>query len=130
MSDLIRAHVGNGDFHPEDSSKIHWAKFNMMGKFIHLVKQYQLRSGSPEGGYFFEERPEFREILNVAVMDSEVSFVRSDVRGDNLYLRRCKYHGSPLRPTAMTTMNARTSRAPCRVITQSGQVGTLRLSVS
>jgi hypothetical protein len=101
-----------------------------MGKFIHLVKQYQLRSGSPEGGYFFEERPEFREILNVAVMDSEVSFVRSDVRGDNLYLRRCKYHGSPLRPTAMTTMNARTSRAPCRVITQSGQVGTLRLSVS
>ena len=52
----------------------------MMGKFIHLVKQYQLRSGSPEDGYFFEERPELREILNVAVMDSEVSFMRSDIQ--------------------------------------------------
>jgi hypothetical protein len=86
LSDLIRAHVGNDDFHPEDASKIHWAKFNMMGKFIHLVKQYQLRSGSTEGGYFFEERPEMRGILNVVVMDSEVSFVRSDIPGDNLYL--------------------------------------------
>jgi hypothetical protein len=48
----------------------------MMGKFIHLVKQYQLRSGSPEDGYIFEERPELREILNVPIMDSEVSFAR------------------------------------------------------
>lgn len=53
----------------------------MMGKFIHLVKQYQLRSGSSEGGYFFEERPEMRGILNVAVLDSEVSFVRSGIQG-------------------------------------------------
>ena len=76
LSDLIRAHVGNGDFHPEDPSKIHWAKFNMMGRFVHLVKQYQLRSGNPEDGYLFEERTELREILNVAIMDSEVSFTR------------------------------------------------------
>jgi hypothetical protein len=74
LSDLIRAHVGNGDFHPEDTSKIHWAKFNMMGKFVHLVKQYQLRSGNAEDGYLFEERPELRDILNVVIMDSEVSF--------------------------------------------------------
>jgi hypothetical protein len=74
LSDLIRAHVGNGDFHPEDPSKIHWAKFNMMGRFVHLVKQYQLRSGNEEDGYLFEERPELREILNVVIMDSEVSF--------------------------------------------------------
>jgi hypothetical protein len=73
--DLIRAHVGNGDFHPEDLSKIHWAKFNMMGKFVHLVKQYQLRCRNAEDGYSFEERPELRGILNVAIMDSEVSFV-------------------------------------------------------
>ena len=73
LSDLIRAHVGNGDFHPEDTSKIHWAKFNMMGKFVHLVKQYQLRSGNAEDGYLFEERPELRDILNVVIMDSEVS---------------------------------------------------------
>ena len=74
LSDLIRAHVGNGDFHPEDTSKIHWAKFNMMGKFVHLVKQYQLRSRNAEDGYLFEERPELRDILNVVIMDSEVSF--------------------------------------------------------
>jgi hypothetical protein len=73
LSDLIRAHVGNGDFHPEDPSKIHWAKFNMMGKFIHLVKQHQLRCRNAEDGYSFEERSELRGILNVAVMDSEVS---------------------------------------------------------
>ena len=76
LSDLIRAHEGNGDFHPNDPSKIHWAKFNMMGKFVHLVKQYQLRSGSAEDGYLFEERLELREILNVAIMDNEVSFAR------------------------------------------------------
>ncbi len=48
----------------------------MMGKFVHLVKQYQLRSGSAEDGYLFEERLELREILNVAIMDNEVSFAR------------------------------------------------------
>lgn len=46
----------------------------MMGRFVHLVKQYQLRSGNEEDGYLFEERPELREILNVVIMDSEVSF--------------------------------------------------------
>ena len=76
LSDLIRAHVGNGDFHPEDTSKIHWAKFNIMGKVILLVKEYQLRSGHAEDGYLFEERPELREILNVVIMDSEVRFAR------------------------------------------------------
>jgi hypothetical protein len=77
LSDLIRAHVGNGDFHPDDPSKIHWAKFNMMGRFVHLVKQYQLRSGNAEDGYWFEERPELREILYVPIMDNEVSSARA-----------------------------------------------------
>ena len=86
LSDLIRAHVGNGDFHPDDSSKVHWAKFNMMGKFIHLVKQYQLRSGSAEEGYSFEERPELRDILNVVIMDSEVSTVLPDIQDYSLSL--------------------------------------------
>jgi len=76
LSDLIRAHVGNGDFHPEDPSKIHWAKFNLMGKFIHLVKQYQLRCRNAEDGYSFEERPELRGILNIAIMDSEMQLSR------------------------------------------------------
>ena len=48
----------------------------MMGRFVHLVKQYQLRSGNAEDGYLFEERLELREILNVVIMDSEVSSAR------------------------------------------------------
>ena len=45
-----------------------------MGRFVHLVKQYQLRCGNTDNGYWFEERLELREILNVSIMDSEVSF--------------------------------------------------------
>ena len=81
LSDLIRAHVGNSDFHPEDTSKIHWAKFNMMGQFVLLVKQHQIRCRNAELGYTFEERPELRDILNVPVMDSEVSLVRVGYSG-------------------------------------------------
>jgi len=105
LSDLIRAHVGNGDFHSEDPSKIHWAKFNMMGKFIHLVKQYQLRSGSLEDGYMFEERLELREILNVSIMDSEMQISRispppdSDDYNERPYLPRTTSRDYPERPT-------------------------------
>ncbi|KAI9445281.1 ras GEF, partial [Lactarius indigo] len=76
LSDLIRAHVGNGDFHPEDPSKIHWAKFNMMGRFVHLVKKYQLRCHGVEDGYSFEERPELQGILNVTIMHNEMQMSR------------------------------------------------------
>jgi hypothetical protein len=55
-----------------------------MGRFIHLVKQYQLRCRSAEDGYSFEERPELRGILNVVIMDSEVSLCGSHVQDDNL----------------------------------------------
>ena len=48
----------------------------MMGRFVHLVKQYQLRSANAEDGYWLEERPELREILNVPIMDNEVSSAR------------------------------------------------------
>jgi hypothetical protein len=34
MSDLIGAHEGNQDSSPSDPTKIHWGKFNMMGRFI------------------------------------------------------------------------------------------------
>lgn len=41
LSDLIRAHEGNTDYHDDDPAKIHWAKFNMMAKFIDVVSQCQ-----------------------------------------------------------------------------------------
>ncbi|KAI9453994.1 ras GEF, partial [Russula earlei] len=112
LSDLIRAHVGNGDFHPEDPSKIHWAKYNMMGKFVLLVKNYQIRCRNPEDGYCysFEERPELREILNVPIMDSEMQQSRiapppdSDEYIDRPYLPRTQsrdYADRPSRDAAL-----------------------------
>jgi len=109
LSDLIKAHVGNRDFHPEEPTKVHWAKFNMMGKFIHLVMQYQLRSGSAEEGYSFEERPELREILNVPIMDSEMQLSRiaapdSDEYNDRQYIPRTmsrEYSDRPSRDAAL-----------------------------
>lgn len=41
LSDLIRAHEGNTDYHDDDPTKIHWAKFNMMAKFIDVIAQCQ-----------------------------------------------------------------------------------------
>lgn len=40
-SDLIRADVGNKDFHDDDPTKIHWEKFNMIGRFIDTITQCQ-----------------------------------------------------------------------------------------
>jgi hypothetical protein len=125
LSDLIRAHVGNGDFHPEDPSKIHWAKFNMMGKFVHLVKQYQLRCRNAEDDYSFEERPELRGVLNVAIMDSEVSLCVSNVQDDNPCPRRCNYRESHPLQKAMKTMIGGTSRVPCLVISRTDRTETL-----
>lgn len=73
MSDLIRAHEGNPDSHPTDPTKIHWAKFNMIGKFIHTTTQYQQQCRSSDD-YLFPERPEIRDLLmRECVMDPEVS---------------------------------------------------------
>ncbi|TFK77078.1 ras GEF [Pluteus cervinus] len=41
MSDLIKAHEGNDDFHADDQTKIHWGKFNMMGRFVNHTMQCQ-----------------------------------------------------------------------------------------
>jgi len=41
LSDLIRAHEGNSDYHDDDPNKIHWAKFNMMARFIDAITQCQ-----------------------------------------------------------------------------------------
>ncbi|KAI0094911.1 ras guanine nucleotide exchange factor domain-containing protein [Irpex rosettiformis] len=41
LSDLIRAHEGNSDFHDDDPTHIHWEKWNMMGRFIDGITQCQ-----------------------------------------------------------------------------------------
>lgn len=73
ISDLIRAHEGNPDNHPTDPTKIHWAKFNMIGKFIHTTTIYQTQCRTSED-YAFPERPNIRDLLmKECVMDPEVS---------------------------------------------------------
>ncbi|KAI0271372.1 ras guanine nucleotide exchange factor domain-containing protein [Gloeopeniophorella convolvens] len=76
LSDLIRAHVGNGDFHADDPTKIHWAKFNMMGRFVHLIKHYQTRCRDADDDHLVEDRPDIIAVLSVTVMDSEMQLSR------------------------------------------------------
>ncbi|KAH9937673.1 ras guanine nucleotide exchange factor domain-containing protein [Fomitopsis serialis] len=41
LSDLIRADEGNPDYQDDDPTKIHWAKFNMMARFVDVITQCQ-----------------------------------------------------------------------------------------
>ncbi|KAG5635097.1 hypothetical protein H0H81_012453 [Sphagnurus paluster] len=71
MSDLIRAHEGNGDFNSSDPTKIHWGKFNMMGRFISSTAQCQSRCRTVTD-YKFEPRPNIKELLERPVMNDQV----------------------------------------------------------
>jgi hypothetical protein len=73
MSDLIRANEGNGDFNDADPSKIHWGKFNMMGRFVDTTTQCQIQC-SNSNDYDFPERPAVAELfVKRPVMSPEVS---------------------------------------------------------
>lgn len=76
LSDLIRAHEGNPDFHDEDPNKIHWAKFNMMGRFIDAITQCQAGIRATQQ-YNFAVHKEVRDRLLLDdpryLMDEEVS---------------------------------------------------------
>ena len=75
MLDLIRAHEGNPDYSDVHPSKIHWAKFNMIGRFIAgtVQAQEQCRQ-SPE--YTFEERLTISNLwVTGSIMDVEVSLL-------------------------------------------------------
>ena len=71
-SDLRRAHEGNPDFKADDPSKIHWAKFNMIGKFVATTTQLQDQCRGPDG-YDFPENRIIGQLFDVPVMDYDVS---------------------------------------------------------
>lgn len=71
MSDLLRAHEGNPDTKPDDPSKIHWAKFNMIGKFIGNTSQYQAQCRDPNE-YNFTENKVVAGLLDIVTMDYDV----------------------------------------------------------
>ncbi|TFK30463.1 ras GEF [Coprinopsis marcescibilis] len=62
MSDLIRANEGNGDFNEADPTKIHWGKFNMMGRFVDTTTQCQVQCNN-SNDYAFIERPGIADLL-------------------------------------------------------------------
>ncbi|KAF9459923.1 ras guanine nucleotide exchange factor domain-containing protein [Collybia nuda] len=72
MSDLIRAHEGNEDLHPSDPTKIHWGKFNMMGRFITSTAQCQAQCRIATE-YNFIDRNAIKELfVKRPVMNNEM----------------------------------------------------------
>ncbi|KAK7058945.1 hypothetical protein VNI00_001569 [Paramarasmius palmivorus] len=77
MSDLIRAHEGNDDFNSSDPTKVHWGKFNMMGRFITSTTQCQAQCRATSD-YNYPERPHISALLESKyVMDVEMQKSRS-----------------------------------------------------
>ena len=73
ISDLIKAHEGNDDLNPAFPSKIHWGKFNMMGKFVTTTVQCQNQCRNSED-YNFPQRPLIAALLDKCpLMITEVS---------------------------------------------------------
>lgn len=62
MSDLIRAHEANDDAKSGDPNKIHWGKFNMIGRFITSTTQCQAQCRSTND-YDFPERGHISNLL-------------------------------------------------------------------
>jgi hypothetical protein len=62
MSDLIRAHEANDDFKSGDPTKIHWGKFNMIGRFVTSTTQCQAQCRATTD-YNFPERQHISNLL-------------------------------------------------------------------
>ncbi|KAJ6604672.1 ras guanine nucleotide exchange factor domain-containing protein [Mycena vulgaris] len=71
MSDLIRAHEANDDVNPTDSTKIHWGKFNMMGRFINSTTQCQAQCRAVSD-YNFTTREHISAMLLAPGMNDEM----------------------------------------------------------
>jgi hypothetical protein len=70
--DLIKSHEGNPDVSPVDPTKIHWAKWNMIAKFIDTVTAYQHRCRTL-GEYNFQENQSISELWEKHyLMDEDV----------------------------------------------------------
>lgn len=86
MSDLIGAHEGNQDFSPSDPTKIHWGKFNMIGRFVSSTVHCQMQCRTSTD-YNFPDRNSVREvfvkrpIMNDELRRSRISF--PDAENDN-----------------------------------------------
>lgn len=105
MSDLIRANEGNDDINEADPTKIHWGKFNMMGRFVDTTTQCQVQCRN-SSDYDFLERPVVAELLTRRpVMNLEVCPRSWSVMVEtHVPLIRCK--GRELHRQTMISMTA------------------------
>jgi len=71
--DLIRADDTNPDYKPSDSNLIHWGKFSLMAKMILNVVTYQDRFDESDALVFAENKEVNELLMNVIVMDEDVS---------------------------------------------------------
>ncbi|KAF7969341.1 hypothetical protein HWV62_27669 [Athelia sp. TMB] len=86
MSDLIKAHEGNQESNPEHPNKIHWGKFNMMGKFISSTTQCQTRcKTSTEYHSLGKNETILRLITNTKPMDIEMQRSRIAAPPEDTY---------------------------------------------
>ena len=60
MSDLIRAHEGNKETSSDHPGKIHWGKFNMIGKFVASTTQCQVQCRT-SSEYYFQPKDHIRK---------------------------------------------------------------------
>ncbi|KAI0695598.1 ras guanine nucleotide exchange factor domain-containing protein [Cytidiella melzeri] len=83
LSDLIRAHEGNSDFHDDDPSHIHWEKWNMMGRFIDGITQCQ--QACRENGRYdkFPEDSRARELL---LINKDIWLMDPDQQNERIQL--------------------------------------------
>lgn len=98
MSDLIKAHEGNNESNSQHPGKIHWGKFNMMGKFISSTTQCQTRCRlSTEYKDFKGNSKVEKTITSIKPMEMEVRMqclINTDLPSYNLL--RCNVLASQL----------------------------------
>lgn len=74
IADMIKAQEANRDFKEDDPTKIHWAKFSMMGRFVSVTTQCQNQCRSSTD-YNFPDRKHIRDLfIKRTVMSLEVRF--------------------------------------------------------
>lgn len=76
IQDLIRAHEGNPDAHVNDSSKIHWGKFNLIGKFIVSTTQCQIQCRNAVEYQFPDRADAVERLLRYPLMTEELKKMR------------------------------------------------------
>ncbi|EKM83863.1 hypothetical protein AGABI1DRAFT_32846 [Agaricus bisporus var. burnettii JB137-S8] len=78
IADMIKAQENNRDSKEDDPSKIHWAKFSMMGRFVAITTQCQNQCRSSTD-YHFPDRRHVREL-----------FIRRNIMSPELQRARLK----------------------------------------